>query len=203
MLPPYLTIIPLTLTLTLILPSSARPNTPSHTTLSPSLSPTILPPTTLFPTILPPTTLFPTPLPPTTLFPTPLPPTTHPRTPLRPRANGAINLNNGWSLHYNTLDIILPNIPIAATSLLQFYDLILASLEEEEGDWEPRHRVFASTPEGGGGIKLGLYAAETLITKEWLGAFVRALERGILLMWRSVEETGGGDAECRVDDGQL
>ena len=180
MQPPYVFSMPFTLTLillTLILLSSARPKTPSHTTLFPSLSPT----------------------------------------PLHPRANEAINLNNGWSLHYNTLDIIAPNIPIAATSLLQFYDLILASLEAE-GDWEPRHRVFASTPEGGG-IKFGLYAAETLITKEWLGAFVRALvcfdflsvfcwgvgmeglvvgwgKRGGLFadMWRSVEETGGGDA---------
>ena len=70
--------------------------------------------------------------------------------------------------------------------------------------------MFASTPEGGG-IKLGLYAAETLITKEWLGAFVRALVcfissvwmggfdckgKGKFFadMWRSVEETGGGDA---------
>ena len=77
--------------------------------------------------------------------------------------------------------------------------------------------MFASTP--GGGIKLGLYAAETLITREWLGAFVRALvcfdflsvfcwgvgieglvvgwgKRGGFFadMWRSVEETGGGDA---------
>ena len=140
MQPPYVFSMPFTLTLillTLILLSSARPKTPSHTTLFPSLSPSLSP------------------------------------TPLRPRANEAINLNNGWSLHYNTLDIILPNTPIAATSLLQFYDLILASLEAE-GDWEPRHRVFASTPEGGG-IKFGLYGAETLITKEWLGAFVRAL----------------------------
>lgn len=76
--------------------------------------------------------------------------------------------------------------------------------------------MFASTPEGG--IKLGLYAAETLITKEWLGAFVKALVclflfcflfgvgmEGLLVwgkkggnffadMWRTVEETGGGDA---------
>lgn len=187
MQPPYFISIPFTLTLillTLILPSSARPNKPSHAT----------------PSTFPPTTLSPSPSP----------------TALRPRANEAIILNNGWSLHYNTIDIIAPNIPIAASSLLQFYDLILASLEAE-GDWEPRQRVFASTP--GGGIKLGLYAAETLITREWLGAFVRALvcfdflsvfcwgvgieglvvgwgKRGGFFadMWRSVEETGGGDA---------
>lgn len=40
--------------------------------------------------------------------------------------------------------------------------------------------MFASTPAGG--IKLGLYAAETLITKEWLGAFVRALVRHFLCL---------------------
>ncbi len=147
-------LISIPLFLILILPSSARPNKPSHTTPS-----THSPHNRLL-----------------LHLPSPLHPSPH--HPLRPRANEAINLNNGWSLHYNTLDIISPNIPIAATSLLQFYDLILASLEA--GDWEPRHRVYAST--SGGGIKLGLYAAETLITKEWLGAFVKALVRHFLCL---------------------
>ncbi|KAI4257597.1 MAG: hypothetical protein L6R42_005547 [Xanthoria sp. 1 TBL-2021] len=83
--------------------------------------------------------------------------------------NRVVVLGGGWALYYNTLDVMRPNVPTGAESLLQFYDLILASLDAE---WEPRQQVYASTP---GGISLAVYSAETLITKEWLRPFINAL----------------------------
>lgn len=83
--------------------------------------------------------------------------------------NRVVVLSGGWALYYNSLDFMRPNVPTGAESLLQFYDLILASLD---ADWQPRQRVYASTP---GGISLAVYSAETLITKEWLRPFINAL----------------------------
>ncbi|KAI4247411.1 MAG: hypothetical protein L6R42_009612 [Xanthoria sp. 1 TBL-2021] len=91
--------------------------------------------------------------------------------------NRVVVLGGGWALYYNTLDFMRPNVPTGAESLLQFYDLILASLD---ADWEPRQQVYASTP---GGISLAVYSAETLITKEWLRPFINALGERNLLMW--------------------
>ncbi|KAI4281393.1 MAG: hypothetical protein L6R38_003727 [Xanthoria sp. 2 TBL-2021] len=89
--------------------------------------------------------------------------------------NHVVVLGGGWALHYNTLDFIRPNVPTGAESLLQFYDLILASLDAE---WEHRQQVYASTP---GGISLALYSAETLITKEWLRPFINALKKRVVV----------------------
>ncbi|KAL8641194.1 MAG: hypothetical protein Q9226_008664 [Calogaya cf. arnoldii] len=80
----------------------------------------------------------------------------------------------GWVLHYNTLDFLYPNMPVGAGSILEFYDKILESLDE---NWQPRQEVYASTKSG---ISLALYTAEGVITKEWLRPFIGAMKKRVV-----------------------
>ncbi|KAL8835828.1 MAG: hypothetical protein Q9176_006709 [Flavoplaca citrina] len=125
---------------------------------------------------------------------TPSPPTTHPLLPRdwRDPSNRAIfnrisTLSGGWSLYYNTLDIMSPNIPIAADSLLHFYDLVIESLED---GWAPRQRVYAVAGE----IKLVMETANGIITKEWVVGFVRALKKRVV----ATNNAGGTMASFRM-----
>ncbi|KAL9626496.1 MAG: hypothetical protein Q9204_007256 [Flavoplaca sp. TL-2023a] len=123
-----------------------------------------------------------------------LPPPTHSLLPRdwRDPSNRAIfnrisTLSGGWSLYYNTLDFMSPNVPIAADSLLHFYDLVIESLED---GWAPRQRVYAHAGE----IKLVMETANGIITKEWVVGFVRALKKRVV----ATNNAGGTMASFRM-----